>query len=1078
MINTILTYLKNTLQRFSKLLIWVMSITITVLILIQLTIAGTILWLNSNDGQDFIKTQIASATQASGYEIAFTKISYAFPQGFSVRDLKIADQGGAIVDMDRVTLRPNLIGLGIRHFGLSLHADTLTLHRLPETKQEEEEKPDEPFALKPFSLPDIYFRSFALDDLSIKTLDIKQAAFGMPLTLSPTLSSRITLGEVINLNLNLNVEGSDTSPPPWMPETITIKGKFDPQSLDATLAKLTINNENLDINAKGAANLSENGKININADANLNNFQAFADGIEGTASLNASLGGTLNTLAIQANGNIAMPLLKQRGLNDITFNINDDNISAAPLGNAVIQTTYQDLPVKLAASFDKNEDIILIKPITGNAPDLDLSGEINLNTTTMLANGNIAINAPKLSTYSALANINLKGQAKANIALTSENQTQGASLNATITQAAYDSMSLKSADISAQIIDVKNPWPNTLTLNAKDIRPADDVRITTLKTTITENQNGNHALSITADGNAINDFAIKGGATLKGLKQSQIAAQNIDLTLSSQGSAIKLTGKADMNTINVALNTNNFNLASLPVSLPDQLRDLSLNANATATGSMNAPIIKATTELSPITLVKDAQIKIGATANYNNNRARIDITGSGDAIETLNGYAQLPFKLSLYPFVFDMPQTTPLQGQMNVRAQAKAIAAFALPVGHKLTGNIAADANIAGTIGNPDITGNASLSDGTYFFNAYGVELFDLNLNAALNPENVQITTLTANDGQGGQLDGNGRLSFKNTQNTQLDLNLTDFKLLDSDKAEGTMSANLNLQGQSEDYLLSGNVNLGEFNINIPERFQSTIPELNIVKKDDDQNDKDQLKTVNLDIKVKADDRIFVRGWGLDAEFGGNIDVDGTLDDPQLNGAFQSKRGRYEEFGRRFNLERAYLRFQGSTPPSPYLDILATTDADEIEASVNLSGEVGNPQIKLSSVPSLPEDEIMSHILFGENLSRITPFQAIQLKQTLDRFTGRGGNGFNPLGKLRDLTGLDDIRVDTDDEGEASVGVGKYLTEDVYLELEKGSGEASGTAKIQVEVAPSINLESKIGQDAQAGAGVTWKWDY
>jgi translocation and assembly module TamB len=111
-------------------------------------------------------------------------------------------------------------------------------------------------------------------------------------------------------------------------------------------------------------------------------------------------------------------------------------------------------------------------------------------------------------------------------------------------------------------------------------------------------------------------------------------------------------------------------------------------------------------------------------------------------------------------------------------------------------------------------------------------------------------------------------------------------------------------------------------------------------------------------------------------------------------------------------------------------------------------------------------------------MSRITPFQAIQLTQTLQRFSGKGGGGFDPLGKLRSATGLDDIRVDTNEAGESSVGVGKYLTDKVYLEVEKGKGEASGAANIEVELTPSISLESKIGQDAQGGAGIFWSRDY
>lgn len=253
---------------------------------------------------------------------------------------------------------------------------------------------------------------------------------------------------------------------------------------------------------------------------------------------------------------------------------------------------------------------------------------------------------------------------------------------------------------------------------------------------------------------------------------------------------------------------------------------------------------------------------------------------------------------------------------------------------------------------------------------------------------------------------------------------------------------------------------------------------LNIVKKDDKIIDRKPLDVVRLDLKMIADNQIFVRGWGLDAELGGTIEIDGRLNDPQLNGALQLQRGRYEEFGRSFELERADLRFQGSVPPSPYLDIVATTDADDIKASVNLSGEVGDPTITLSSVPSLPQDEIMSRVLFGRNLQKITPFQAVQLKNTLDRFSGNGGNSFDPLATLRDITGLSDIRVDTDSEGDTSIGVGKYLTDKVYLELETGAGEGADAARVQIEVTPSITVESELGQDAQAGAGVQWRWDY
>jgi translocation and assembly module TamB len=358
------------------------------------------------------------------------------------------------------------------------------------------------------------------------------------------------------------------------------------------------------------------------------------------------------------------------------------------------------------------------------------------------------------------------------------------------------------------------------------------------------------------------------------------------------------------------------------------------------------------------------------------------------------------------------------------------------------------------------------------------VTLRQIVLNADLSPSGIDIKTLTARDGEKGTLDGKGHVDFADNAKTNATLTLNNFHLLKSDKAEGFASAALNVTGKNSGYQIGGTVDLGEFNITVPEQFQTNIPQLNIIEPDAEQKDSELLQSIDLVLAVHAPGRVFVRGWGLDAEFGGDLEVSGTLAAPQVNGAFESIRGRYEEFGKRFALDQAKLRFQGAVPPSPYLDIKATTTAGDVQASVLLTGPVAKPGIAFASVPALPEDEVMSRILFGKTMSGITPFQAIQLTQTLQRFSGNGGGGFDPLGTLRSATGLDDIRVDSEEGGETSVGVGKYLTEKVYLEVEKGAGATSGAATIQIELTPSIKVDSKIGQDAQGGAGIFWSRDY
>jgi translocation and assembly module TamB len=68
-----------------------------------------------------------------------------------------------------------------------------------------------------------------------------------------------------------------------------------------------------------------------------------------------------------------------------------------------------------------------------------------------------------------------------------------------------------------------------------------------------------------------------------------------------------------------------------------------------------------------------------------------------------------------------------------------------------------------------------------------------------------------------------------------------------------------------------------------------------------------------------------------------------------------------------------------------------------VTVNVNVSGRAFNPQITFSSVPGLPQDEILSRVLFGSSISSISTLQAVQLASSLNSLRGSGG-GLNPWG--------------------------------------------------------------------------------
>ena len=120
----------------------------------------------------------------------------------------------------------------------------------------------------------------------------------------------------------------------------------------------------------------------------------------------------------------------------------------------------------------------------------------------------------------------------------------------------------------------------------------------------------------------------------------------------------------------------------------------------------------------------------------------------------------------------------------------------------------------------------------------------------------------------------------------------------------------------------------------------------------------------------------------------------------------------------------------------------------------------------------------MSLLLFGKNKDNISPMQAIGLANGMRKLSGYGG-GFDPLALGRKILGVDDINIQDNFDTESSyLGIGKYLTDKVYLELEQGNQDFGRKTKIEIEITPKISLESTISEKGDSSFGVNWRFDY
>ena len=145
-----------------------------------------------------------------------------------------------------------------------------------------------------------------------------------------------------------------------------------------------------------------------------------------------------------------------------------------------------------------------------------------------------------------------------------------------------------------------------------------------------------------------------------------------------------------------------------------------------------------------------------------------------------------------------------------------------------------------------------------------------------------------------------------------------------------------------------------------------------------------------LDIKIDMPGNIFVRGHGLDSEWRGKLTITGTSAAPAISGSLEQIKGSVDLLGKTFTITRGRITFDGSAKLDPVLDIMAEASTADITAQVNISGGASAPKVTLSSTPPVPQDEILSRVLFNRGVGQLSAGEGLQLAAAAGTLAGGG----------------------------------------------------------------------------------------
>ncbi|QMW22627.1 translocation/assembly module TamB domain-containing protein [Sandaracinobacteroides saxicola] len=421
-----------------------------------------------------------------------------------------------------------------------------------------------------------------------------------------------------------------------------------------------------------------------------------------------------------------------------------------------------------------------------------------------------------------------------------------------------------------------------------------------------------------------------------------------------------------------------------------------------------------------------------------------------------------------------------LAGGIRYNGPAEALWALSAIEGQELEGALALGADVSGPVRQPAITGIARGRNLTYSNNATGTVISNLQLDSRFTGSRFELLSLTGTAGKG-SLSAKGGASLDNgSLSVDIGATLDNARLANSELIAATLSGPLRLSGSAGRYALTGDLRLLEARTKLVRSNSAAIPVIAVRRKGEVRvPDADSLSPgrIALDVAVKADNNIFVEGMGLESEWRTDMRLRGTPAAPELLGTAQVVRGTFEFAGREFTLKRGRIGFNGA-PLDSSLDIQAETIADTITATVAIAGSAKAPSVNFSSVPTLPQDEVLARLLFGTSVADLSLTEAVQLATAVASL--QGGGGLDPVGKLRRAAGIDRLKLLGEDKASGrgpSLAVGKRLSRNVYVEVTTDS-EGNAATQVQLSLSRVLSLLAQVGSFNRNSVNLRYSRDY
>lgn len=439
--------------------------------------------------------------------------------------------------------------------------------------------------------------------------------------------------------------------------------------------------------------------------------------------------------------------------------------------------------------------------------------------------------------------------------------------------------------------------------------------------------------------------------------------------------------------------------------------------------------------------------------------------------------ATLPVSFHLEPLHLKFDPDRPLAGQCTIEGHAEQLFDFINLGSQRIGGFLSCRLLLSGTSSEPILHGPLSIQKGLYENFFIGIAVKEADVTAEAVGRKIVVEKAHATDGEKGTSESTAVFHLTKGLPFSIQGTIHHFRVIRFDWLTGACSGPFTIEGNLDQALAKGKLELDEANVYIPDQLPSDLPALPVTFINQPPSHLQRLTYTEpypfyYDLDIHGDHDLRLEGRGINAELEGDIHMTGKNLSVIASGTLHTKKGKFSFAGKDFLITQGELIF---SEESSFLNITSSVELPALTVTVHFRGALKSPQLIFESNPSMPTSSILARILFNKDVSELSATQALQLANTI--VTLSGGSAPNVLESIRKNLGIDRLSISASEEtGLVSVQIGKYLTKGVMISLTQST--ESSLVKVEVELKGGFVLEAETQEDNQGKFSFKWNKNY